>query len=106
MSQGVVNDAAGRSVHQVDVVVTGIADGEKTPLLAIGEANWGEVMDAGHADRLRQIRSLLAGGRYDTSHTKLMCFSAEGFKPGLRRAAAGDSDILLIDAEHLYRIDR
>ena len=60
VGQGAINDAAGKAVHQVDVVVTGIGNSKKTPLLAIGEAKWGEVMGGDHAERLRQIRSLLA----------------------------------------------
>lgn len=43
VGQGAINDAAGKSVHQVDVVVTGIGDSKKTPLLAISEGKWGEV---------------------------------------------------------------
>jgi uncharacterized protein len=105
VGQGVVNDAAGKSVHQVDVVVTGIADGGKTPLLAIGEVKWGEVMGTQQAERLRKIKSLLTdNGRYDTAQTKLMCFSAAGFSAGLRKEAAAGSDILLIDADQLYGI--
>jgi uncharacterized protein len=51
--------------------VTGVADGKKTPLLAIGEAKWGEVMGAAHIERLRLINSLIsAAGRYDTARGK------------------------------------
>ena len=103
VGQGAINDAAGKSVHQVDVVVTGIADSKKTPLLAIGEAKWGEVMGGDQAERLRQIRSLLAAqGRYDTSQTKLLCFSAAGFKDSLQLEATEDSDLILVDANELY----
>lgn len=103
VGQGVINDAAGKSVHQVDVVVTGVADGKKTPLLAIGEAKWGEVMGSAHIDRLRLIHSLIsAAGRYDTTQTKLMCFSGAGFTTGLRDLAASDPRILLVDAGDLY----
>jgi uncharacterized protein len=106
VGHGVINDAAGKSAHQVDVVVTGVADGEKTPLLAIGEAKWGEVMGSAHIDRLRLIRSLVsAGGRYDTAHTKLICFSGVGFTRGLRELASSDSAILLVDAGELYGIE-
>jgi uncharacterized protein len=103
VGQGVVNDAAGKSVHQVDVVVTGVADGGKTPLLAIGEAKWGEVMDIRHAKRLQQVRSLLAAiGRYDVGETKLMCFSGAGFSESLREMAASDAGLLLVGANDLY----
>ena len=62
-----------------------------------------EVMGRDHAERLRQIRSLLAAqGRYDTSQTKLLCFGAAGFKDSLRLEAAADSDLILVDANELY----
>ena len=83
--------------------MTGVADGKKTPLLAIGEAKWGEVMGSAHIDRLRLINTLISSaGRYDTTQTKLMCFSGAGFTRGLRDLAASDSSILLVDADELY----
>jgi uncharacterized protein len=103
VGQGVVNDAAGKSVHQVDVVVTGIADGGKPPLLALGEAKWGEVMGPAQIDRLRLIKNLLgAAGRYDTAQTKLICFSGGGFTKELRDLAASDGGLLLVNAGELY----
>jgi AAA+ ATPase superfamily predicted ATPase len=106
VGQGVINDAAGKSAHQVDVVVTGVADGKKVPLLAIGEAKWGEVMGMSHVNRLQLIRSLLAAGaKYDVSRTKLMCFSGAGFTDTLRARAETESDILLIDAGELYGVN-
>lgn len=60
-------------------------------------------LGSGHAERLRQIRSLLtAQGRYDTSQTKLLCFSAAGFKDSLRLEAATGSDLILVDGDELY----
>lgn len=107
VGQGVVNDAAGKSAHQVDVIVTGVADEQKTPLLAIGEAKWGEVMGAGHLERLRQIRALLdAGSRYDASQTRLICFSGAGFSDRLRDAAAAEEGVFLVDADELYGFTR
>jgi uncharacterized protein len=85
------------------VVVAGVAEGGKTPLLAIGEAKWGEVMDIRHAKRLQQVRSLLAAiGRYDVSETKLMCFSGAGFSESLREMAASDAGLMLVGASDLY----
>jgi AAA+ ATPase superfamily predicted ATPase len=100
---GVVNDPAGRSAHQLDLVITGIADGGKPPLLAIGEAKWGEVMGTVHLERLRHIRSLLAAsGREGADQAKLMCLSAAGFTDRLTDEAKADGDLLLIDAGDLY----
>jgi uncharacterized protein len=104
VGQGVINDAAGKTANQVDVIAAGVADGQQTPLLAIGEAKWGEVMGLSHLDRLRQIKALLdVGSRYDTSQAKLLFFSAAGFSDRLRDAALTDSGVLLIDAGDLYR---
>jgi hypothetical protein len=50
----------------------------------------------------RAIALLAAQGRYDTSQTKLLCFSAAGFKDSLRREAAADSDLILVAADELY----
>ena len=60
-------------------------------------------MGPSHLERLRQIKALLdTGSRYDTSQTKLICFSAAGFSDRLRDTAAVDGGIFLIDAEELY----
>jgi hypothetical protein len=105
VGQGTLNDAANKTAHEVDVVVTGVADNtnDKAPLLAIGEAKWGEVMGTRHLERLRRIKSLLdAHGRYETSQTRLMCFSGTGFTDGLRELAVGDDSILLVSVGELY----
>lgn len=82
--------------------MTGISDG-KAPLLAIGEAKWGETMGTRHLERLRHIRSLVSAlGKHDTSSTALMCFSAAGFTSELRSLAEGDTSVILVGAEELY----
>lgn len=102
VTHGVITDAASKSAHEVDVVVTGISDG-KAPLLAIGEAKWGETMGTRHLERLRHIRTLISGlGKYDTTSTALICFSAAGFTNELRNRAEEDTSILLVSAEELY----
>jgi hypothetical protein len=102
VGQGVINDAAGRSSHEVDVVVTGLGDG-RPPLLAIGEAKWNEVMGVRHLERLRHIRHLLeAHGKYDVSSTRLACFSGAGFTDELHGIAAEDDRILLVSPEDLF----
>jgi uncharacterized protein len=103
VASGTVHDPANQTTHEVDVAVLGVADG-KTPLLAIGEANWNVVMGTGHVDRLAAIRDLIrASGRYDASATRLLCFSAAGFTPELRALAAQTPDIALVDAATLYQ---
>jgi hypothetical protein len=99
---GTVNDAAGKSVCEVDVAAVGHADTGRPPLLAIGEAKWNEVMDIHHLARLRRIRDLLAGiEKYDTSHTRLICFSGAGFTSELADAAS-HGEVELIGLDELY----
>lgn len=104
VGHGVVNDAARRTGHEVDVAVVGIADGVKAPLLAIGEAKWNDTMGLGHLERLREIRMLIAAGnRYDATDTRLICYSGAGFSPGLERAAEAAGDVSLVDLAQLYK---
>jgi uncharacterized protein len=104
VGHGVVHDAAARTGHEVDVAVVGIADGaSRAPLLAVGEAKWNDVMGIGHLERLRHIRELITrASRYDTSTTRLLCFSGAGFNDRLRLTAAESPDVLLVDLAELY----
>jgi hypothetical protein len=88
---GTVNDAAGKSVCEVDVAVVGHADTGRPPLLAIGEAKWNEVMDGHHLARLRRIRDLM----------RLICFSGAGFT-GELAGAANRGEAELIGLDELY----
>ncbi|WP_240483490.1 hypothetical protein [Streptomyces pathocidini] len=103
VGHGTVHDPKTRTGHEVDVAVIGIADGAKPPLLAIGEANWNNTMGMAHIDRLRHIRDLVTqAGRYDTSATRLICFSGAGFNDKAHAVAAADPDVRLIDLAALY----
>ena len=96
VAAGTVNDPRPKTVHQVDVAVLGHADGARPPLLAIGEAKWNEQMGLRHLERLRGIRDLLEGNdRFDTSRTRLVCFSGAGFTDDLeQRRQRGDVDLI------------
>lgn len=96
VTAGTVNDPASKTTHQVDVAVVGHGDGARPPLLAIGEAKWNDIMGAGHLERLRRIRTLVEqNASYDTSRTRLACFSGAGFTPELRHCAArGEVDLV------------
>ncbi|MEU0517705.1 ATP-binding protein [Streptosporangium sp. NPDC006007] len=96
VTAGTVNDPANKTTHEVDVAAVGHADDGKPPLLAIGEAKWGETMGIGHLDRLRRIRDLIAhNGRYDTSRTRLVCYSGSGFTEELLRLGRqGEVDLI------------
>ena len=102
VSAGTVNDPAGKAVCQVDVAIIGHSGNARSPLLAIGEAKWGEVMRIGHLQQLRRIRALIASNdRYDTSGTRLVCFSGAGFSEDLQDAAA-HGEVDLISLAELY----
>jgi len=101
---GTVNDAAGKTSHEVDLVAFGLDDDNRRPLIAVGEVKWGETMGMGHLDRLRRIRHLLTEqGRYGADQASLACFSAAGFSDDLHRAAERDASITLIGLDDLYR---
>ncbi|MCZ9349910.1 hypothetical protein NGM36_08905 [Streptomyces mutabilis] len=103
VGHGVVNDPPTRTSHEVDVAVVGVADGTKPPLLAIGEAKWNDTMGIAHIDRLRHIRDVITRtARYDTSRTKLLCFSGTGFNDKARQAADTSPDVQLVDLPELY----
>ncbi|MEV0299291.1 ATP-binding protein [Nocardia sp. NPDC050710] len=104
VGSGMVNDPTQKVTHEVDIAVFGEPTDGTEALLSIGEAKWNEVMGMGHLDRLHRIRDLLSS-KFDTSHTKLACYSAAGFSPALK-AAANQDDVLLIDLDQLYPKDR
>ncbi|WP_254190106.1 AAA family ATPase [Nocardia noduli] len=102
VGHGVVHDAGTRTNHEIDVAVIGISEGGKPPLLAIGEAKWNDTMGQAHLDRLRHIRDVITrNGRYDTSRTRLLCFSGSGFHDNARKAAESD-EVVLIGLPMLY----
>ena len=99
---GTINDPAERTLREVALVAVGYADNSRPPLLGLGEAKWNETMGVGHLDRLRSIRELVSkGGRYDTSATRLLCFSGVGFSPGLQEAQ-GRGEVELVGLDELY----
>ena len=62
----VVTDPLRRSQIEVDVAVFAPDDpGRPRRVLSLGEAKWDKVMDAGHLQRLRRARDLLAVKGYD-----------------------------------------
>ena len=103
VAAGVVPDPANRTQIQVDVAVLGPeVPGEPRRVLSLGEAKWGKVMTPGHAGRLRRARDLLAVKGYDTSTTRLTCYSGAGFDNDLRAEAQRDKLIQLVGLDTLY----
>ena len=59
-------------------------------------------MTPGHTRRLRRARDLLAVKGYDTSTTRLTCYSGAGFDDDLRAEARRDDLIQLVGLDTLY----
>lgn len=96
---GTVADPAHRTQIEVDVVAFAPAEpGSPRRLLALGEAKWGDVIQARHLDRLQRARDLLAAKGYDTRETVLACFSGAGFHP---RLGAGGDRVALVEVDQL-----
>ncbi|MEU8617812.1 ATP-binding protein [Streptomyces sp. NPDC048623] len=85
----------------IDVVVRGRQARLPGPLLSIGLVSWAHPMDTPHLERLRGHLPHLAALGEDTGRTRLVCYSAAGFGPGLREAEA-NGDVLLVSPEQLY----
>ena len=103
IAAGVVPDPANRTQIQVDVAVLGSEiPGEPQRVLSLGEAKWGKVMTPGHVKRLRRARDLLAVKGYDTSRTKLTCYSGAGFDDDLQAEAREDDLVHLVGLDTLY----
>ncbi len=102
VASGTVTDPEHKTQIEIDVAVLGPGrPGEPRQVISLGEAKWGKVMGLRHIERLRRARALLTVKGYDTTGTTLVCYSGAGFDPALQ-AAAGSSDVLLIDVDRLY----
>lgn len=105
----VVNDSAGRSRMEIDVVAVEARsddDDRASPaLLLIGEAKSGPD-PRGLADlhRLERAKELLAG-RARAERARLAIFAVGGFTTDLQDEAARRSDVVLVDLERLYAGD-
>jgi hypothetical protein len=103
VASGTVPDPAAKTSHDVDVAAFGRDNDGRQILLAIGEATWNDTMDIGHLRRLEHIRALLrARADVHAEGARLLLFSGAGFTGELRRIAAQDTALQLIDLERLY----
>jgi hypothetical protein len=105
VGSGTVYDSTQRVGHEVDVAVFGMGSpSSRTPLLAVGEATWGQVMGTAHLQRLRRVVQIVErSGRYDTSDVVLTCFSGAGFTAELVTEAATQPDrVVLVGLDDLY----
>ncbi|MFE3442422.1 ATP-binding protein [Nocardia sp. NPDC059180] len=100
---GVLPDPAGKTGHQLDVVVFGRGPGGEDQILAIGEAKSNSVIGDHELNRLDRIRELLLQrDRRASSSTKLLLFTGNDFTPELRQTNRTREDVELIDLERLY----
>jgi len=94
-----VNDPAGRSHYELDVVGVG----RQGQVSLIGEAKFRSQRPGAEAlSRLDRLRELLASRARLAPIVKLAVFSGTGFSPALVREAADRADVELIDLERLY----
>jgi len=98
-----INDAAARSMAELDVVaVEGNPNAKRPKVLAVGEAKGGSAMrTADDLKRLEDRRTLLAW-RCDAAKARLIIFGRSGFSPDLIAKAAGRSDLELVDLTRIY----
>jgi uncharacterized protein len=96
-----VNDPAGRSQAEVDVV--GVRAGASTKVGLLGEAKFRtEPAGLGVLAHLEHARDLLAARVSVEDDLKLLVFSSSGFDRGLHTAAHDRSDVELVDLDRLY----
>jgi DNA-binding transcriptional ArsR family regulator len=99
-----VNDVAGRTQHEVDVVAIGRARDGSESVLAIGEAKHTRAKRTlADLARLELIRGLVAGKRPTAAAARLLVFSAAGFDRNLSNEAERRNDVELIDMGRIYR---
>jgi hypothetical protein len=100
---GTVNDVTNRTAYEVDVVAFGPDDDNRRPLIAIGEAKWGETMGVGRAVAAPWRPCAASRLRMRRSRSR-WCYSGAGFDDDLRNAAEGAGDVVLIGLSDLYRM--
>ncbi|MEU4476965.1 ATP-binding protein [Micromonospora sp. NPDC023966] len=104
-SAATLTDPASRTSHELDLVALGeppLGDGPR-PLLAIGEVKWGRQLGRADLERLERIRALLVRRPgFDTTDTRLLLASGQGFADALVEAASVRSDVVLLDPARLY----
>ena len=102
----IVNDARGRSQHELDVVATAIEDSGAQRVVALGEAKHTTARrTTADLERLDRIRGIVSEKHPSATSARVMLFAANGFDRALVSAAAVRSDVELIDLERMYRGD-
>ena len=103
VAPAVVNDAARRTQHELDVVTLGREPTGAERILSIGEAKHTATKRTPRdLERLDHIRTLLAAKHPSAATARLLLFSAAGFDRNLTNQAAARDDVELIDLERIY----
>ncbi|MFN0152818.1 MAG: AAA family ATPase, partial [Gaiella sp.] len=106
VAPAVVNDATGRTQHELDVVVQGPGAAGRDTLLALGEAKHSAArMTMRDLARLERIRELVSARHPAARGARLLLFSATGFDQALESLASSREGIELIDLERMYAGD-
>ncbi len=101
-------DPRDRTGYELDLVVLGDPPvGHRSqPLLAIGEAKWGERLGLGQLARLERVRELLrTRPGIDAETTRLVLASGTGFSTELQAAAGTRPDLVLVNPARMYHGD-
>lgn len=100
-----INDPAGKTKHQLDVLVLAPGQGRQAQspeIRAIGEAKYSErPRDHSDLNRLERIRSLLVERGYMAAAAKLLLFGRSGFSADLIEHASNHDEIELVDLERI-----
>lgn len=106
VGSAVVNDPAGRTQHEIDVVA--LERGARrhdpgAPIVVLGEAkSSNSPRTLGDLHRLEEIRDLLDRGGRVAAGARLALFGRSGFDENLTALAAGRPDVHLIDLQEVY----
>ena len=99
----VVNDSAGRTQQEIDVVVLGRDPSGAEIVLSLGEAKHTTAKRTlADLQRLERVRGLVADKRPSAASAKLLLFSASGFERNLINDAQQRHDVELIDLVRIY----
>lgn len=103
VGRGSLTDPDRKVTHELDLIVVGEpppGDGAR-PVLAIGEAKWGERLGPAHLARLERVRELLRRRPgVDAGATRLVLASAAGFSGDTLTASR--PDVVRVDLTRLY----
>lgn len=102
----VVNDSAGRSQLEIDVVALAAGQRRQSPgaiIRVLGEAKASSrTRGIGDLSRLDRARALLVSRGVDASGARLLLFGRSGFDADLTAAAGTRRDVDLVDLERMW----